>query len=241
MENNRKKQILNAIIQHFIETAQPVGSKTIILNFDFKVSPATIRNDMASLEKEGLLTQPHTSAGRIPTDKGYRLYVDELADFELAKALAHETIQTIRNQTGADQVKQKVNQAVNLLSQATPNLAFASIPENNRTFFMGFSKMLRQPEFMEAPMQASQVMEVIEDGQHFLKGLEQLDTDSEPKILIGEENIIKGIDSCSLIVAKYRLGDFHGHMGILGTKRMPYAYNTAVLTEIISLLENNQI
>ena len=174
MSEERKNQILSAIIQHFVETAQPVGSKTIILNYNFKVSPATIRNDMASLESEGLITQPHTSAGRIPTDKGYQIYIDKLADYEKAKNLAHETLVKLRNQQKAAHAKQRVQDAVNLLSQASPNVAFATIPESDRTFFMGFSKMLRQPEFLQAPMQASQVMEVIEDQQHFLGGLKKL-------------------------------------------------------------------
>lgn len=241
MSEERKRKILGAVIDHFIQTAQPVGSKTIILTYDFKVSPATIRNDMASLEKEGLITHPHTSAGRIPTDKGYRVYVDELADYDVAKAMAIETLQTIREKQRADEAKQHVHRAVNLLSQAVPNMTFATIPENNRTFFMGYSKMLAQPEFQSQPMQACQVMEVIEDSQTFLTGLEKLETSHEPRILIGEENILKGIDSCSLIVAEYNYDGYKGYIGILGPKRMPYAFNTAALTEVRNLLENNEL
>ena len=92
MSQDRKNLVLGTIIEHFIKTAQPVGSKTIILSYDLKVSPATVRNDMANLEKEGLITHPHTSAGRVPTDKGYRVYVDELADFDLAETRAKETL-----------------------------------------------------------------------------------------------------------------------------------------------------
>jgi transcriptional regulator of heat shock response len=241
MSKERKNQILSAIIQHFVETAQPVGSKTIILNYNFKVSPATIRNDMATLEKEGLLMQPHTSSGRIPTDKGYQIYIDTLADYEKAKSLAHETLDKLRNHQKAAQAKQRVQEAVNLLSQASPNVAFATIPESERTFFMGFSKMLRQPEFLEAPMQASQVMEVIEDQQHFLEGLKTLDLQKEPKIFIGNADVLSGVDSCSIIVAKYNYEGYDGHIGILGAKRMPYAFNTAILTEVRDLLESNEL
>lgn len=241
MSDDRQNRILGAIVEHFIKTAQPVGSKTIIVSYDFKVSPATIRNDMANLEKEGLITHPHTSAGRVPTDKGYRVYVDELADYKVAQALAKETLDTLMTQERADHAKQHVHAAVKLLSQGSPNLAFATIPQNDRTFFMGVSKMLKQPEFLEAPMQASQVMEVIEDRQHFLKGIANLDVGKEPKILIGEENILSGIDSCSLIVTKYNYDGFSGIMGILGPKRMPYAFNTAILTQVRDLLENNEL
>lgn len=78
----RKAKILNAVIHHFIKTGKPVGSTVLIDEYKIKLSPATVRNLMADLEKEGFLTQPHTSAGRIPTDKGYRAYVDSLVNLQ---------------------------------------------------------------------------------------------------------------------------------------------------------------
>lgn len=239
MSDDRKNQILGAIVEHFIKTAEPVGSKTIILTYNFKVSPATVRNDMADLEEAGLITQPHTSAGRIPTDKGYRYYVNELADFSLAQSLAEKTLQKLLSQRRAESAKQRVNEAVALLSQASPNMAFATIPDNNRTFFMGFSKMLRQPEFMEEPLKACQVMEVIEDQNTFLKAVKDMELDRDPRILIGEENLLPGIESCSLIVLPYEYDGYQGIIGLLGPKRMPYAYNTSILSQVRDLLENN--
>lgn len=241
MTDERKNQILSAIIEHFVQTAEPVGSKTIILTYNFKVSPATVRNDMADLEEAGLIMQPHTSAGRVPTDKGYRLYVDELADYGRAQALATQTLHTLMNQHRAQNAKQRVNDAVALLSQASPNMAFATIPENDRTFFMGFSKMLRQPEFVEAPLKASQVMEVIEDQSHFLRSLQNIEVDAEAKIFIGEENVLQGIESCSIILTRYDYDGYQGIIGLLGPKRMPYAYNSSVLTQVRDLLQNNQL
>lgn len=241
MTDSRKNQILSAIIEHFVQTAEPVGSKTIILTYNFKVSPATVRSDMADLEEAGLIMQPHTSAGRVPTDKGYRLYVDELADYSLAQALATKTLHTLMNQHRAQNAKQRVNDAVALLSQASPNMAFATIPENNRTFFMGFSKMLRQPEFMEAPLKASQVMEVIEDQSHFLHSLQDIEVNEEAKIFIGEENVLHGIESCSIILTRYDYDGYQGIIGLLGPKRMPYAYNSSILTQVRDLLENGAL
>jgi transcriptional regulator of heat shock response len=241
MEQDRKKRVLSAIVDHFIKTAEPVGSKTIILTYNFKVSPATMRNDMAILEEEGFIMQPHTSAGRVPTDKGYRLYVDQLADFSMARASAQSIVQGLLGEHRAQRAKQQVHEAVSLLSQATPNMAFATIPESARTFFMGVSKMLRQPEFLESPMQASQVMEVIEEGENFLSALRNLDLDDEPRILIGEENVLSGIDSCSLILLPYHYDGYRGILGILGPKRMPYAFNAALLTEVRNLLETQQL
>lgn len=239
--DERKQRILSAVVEHFIKTAQPVGSKTVILAYDFKVSPATIRNDMADLEKAGLIMQPHTSAGRVPTDTGYRMYVNELADFNTARQLAHETLQQIRDKEDLAQAKQRVQEAIRLLAKATPNLAFATIPENDRTFYMGVSQILRQPEFVEQPMQAVQVMEVIEDRRQFRQSLENMEIADESKIFIGHENIIQGIDSCSLIVLRYNYAGHTGFMGILGPKRMPYAFNASLLAEVKTLLETNQL
>ena len=104
---DRQKLILKAIIQEFIETAKPIGSKTILLGYNFDVSPATIRSDMATLEKEGLIMQPHTSAGRIPTDLGYRIFVDELAEFDTMRAQAKKQVQTLREHFAKNKVKKK--------------------------------------------------------------------------------------------------------------------------------------
>lgn len=80
--DERKERILRAIIQDYIKTAEPVGSRTIAKNYDLGISPATVRNEMADLEDLGFLEQPHTSAGRIPSAKGYQYYVDTLQGFE---------------------------------------------------------------------------------------------------------------------------------------------------------------
>ena len=76
---DRKLEVLRAIVEDYVSTQEPVGSKTLVDRHNLGVSPATIRNDMAALEDEGYIAQPHTSAGRIPTDKGYRLFVDKLS------------------------------------------------------------------------------------------------------------------------------------------------------------------
>ena len=78
MQEERRLAVLRAIVEDFVATEEPVGSKALVERHGLNVSPATVRNDMAALEDEGYITQPHTSAGRIPTDKGYRLFVDRL-------------------------------------------------------------------------------------------------------------------------------------------------------------------
>jgi len=236
---DRQKQILKAIIKEFIETAQPVGSKTVMISYNFDVSPATIRADMASMEKEGLLIQPHTSAGRIPTDLGYRVFVNELVDYEETRKKAAQAIAEIRNQFKKKDIKRKAYEAVSILAQATNNVSFATLPES-RTFYLGISNVLRKPEFANNPLQASQVVEVLEDNDNFINTIAETEIpDNEIQIFIGDENIIEQIRSCTMIIGKYKTPDFEGHIGILGPTRMNYPYNSIILEEVLNQLNKD--
>jgi len=144
---DRKKQILKAIVQHFIDTAEPVGSNTILVSYKFSVSPATIRNDMAYLEQEGLVFQPHTSSGRVPTDTGYRLYVDEMADYKVVEKEAIEELKKVKEAFLVQKMEEKIFDAVRLLSQATQNVSFATLPGKKLTFFFEFFIVFKKPNF----------------------------------------------------------------------------------------------
>lgn len=235
---NRKHDVLKAIIQHFINTAEPVGSQTIIVSYKFKVSPATIRNDMAELEEEGLIFQPHTSAGRVPTDLGYRLFLDEMANFEEARNKALTVLQQIKKEYAAQKVKEKIYDAVELIARSTENVSFATIPDNPRTFYLGLANVLRQPEFLYDSIRASQVVELLERNDRFINLLKSLDIDDTVKAFIGKENALEQIQSCGLIVTKYHVDIFKGYMGILGPTRMDYVFNTVIIEEVKKLLTN---
>lgn len=234
---DRKQEVLKAIIQHFINTGEPVGSNTIIVSYKFSVSPATIRNDMASLEKEQFIFQPHTSAGRVPTDKGYRVYVNELADIDAERAGALQMLRQLREEYAVEQAKEKIYESVSLLSRATQNVSFATLPDNARTFYLGLSNVLRQPEFLNDTMRASQVIEVLEKHDNFVTLLKKLEITDTIQTFIGKENILPQIQSCSLMVTKYELKGFQGYIGLLGPTRMNYPFNQVILEEIKKVLE----
>ena len=238
MSENRKKEVLKAIIKQFIQTAEPVGSKTILVSYKFNVSPATIRNDMAQLEKSGLIAQPHTSAGRIPTTKGYRLFVDEMADYGAARKQAITQLHTIQAEYKAQKVRETLYDAVSILARATSLVSFATTPDNPHTFFLGMSNVLRQPEFSQDTVRASEVIEVLEKGDNFISTLHDLEITSQVRTFIGEENILEKIQSCSIIVVRYQKEGFQGFLGLLGPKRMNYAYNIVMLEEIIKQINN---
>lgn len=233
----RQQKLLLAIIDNFIQTAIPVGSKTIVTQYQFKVSPATIRNEMAKLEEQGLLVQPHTSAGRIPTAKGYRFFVESLKNSEKEDQLAKTAFVQQLEQYQDQMDRQKVFRGVDVLSRVVDNIAFATLPENDRTIFIGLSNVLRQPEFVTNPQQASQVVEVLE--RDFLTLLDSLEVDSEVRAYIGEENLIEQFQSCSMLVTKYQIKGREGYMGVLGPMRMRYSYNKAALEQARDFLEGD--
>jgi heat-inducible transcriptional repressor len=129
--DDRKLEVLRAIVADFISTNEPVGSKALADRHNLGVSPATIRNDMAVLEEEGLIAQPHTSAGRIPTDAGYRLFVDRLTDLKPLSTAERRAIQTFLDD--AVDLDDVLHRAVRTLAQLTRNVAVVQYPSLSRS------------------------------------------------------------------------------------------------------------
>jgi heat-inducible transcriptional repressor len=127
----RKLEVLRAIVEDYVATQEPVGSKTLVERHKLPVSPATVRNDMAALEEEGFIAQPHTSAGRIPTDKGYRLFVDRLATVRPLSAAERRAITTFLD--GAVDLDDVVQRSVRMLAQLTRQVAVVQYPSLTRS------------------------------------------------------------------------------------------------------------
>lgn len=124
--DERKLEVLRAIVTDYVSSQEPVGSKALVERYDLGVSPATVRNDMAALEEEGYITQPHTSAGRIPTDKGYRLFVDRLGTVKPLSLAEQRAIQTFLS--GAADLDDVLHRTVRLLAQVTQQVAIVQYP-----------------------------------------------------------------------------------------------------------------
>ena len=131
MVEDRKLAVLRAIVEDYVATQEPVGSKALVDRHQLGVSPATVRNDMAALEEEGLIAQPHTSAGRIPTDKGYRLFVDRLSQVKPLSAAEKRAIATLLE--GAIDLDDVVQRSVRLLAQLTRQVAIVQYPVLSRS------------------------------------------------------------------------------------------------------------
>jgi heat-inducible transcriptional repressor len=131
MLDDRKLDVLRAIVEDYVSTNEPVGSKMLVERHHLGVSPATIRNDMGALEDEGYITQPHTSAGRVPTDKGYRLFVDKLSTVKPLTPAERRAIEEFLR--GAVDLEDVVNRSVRLLAQLTHQVAVVQYPSLSRS------------------------------------------------------------------------------------------------------------
>jgi heat-inducible transcriptional repressor len=131
MLDERKLDVLRAIVEDFVSTNDPVGSKALVERHHLGVSPATIRNDMAALEEEGFIAQPHTSAGRVPTDKGYRLFVDRLSGVKPLSVPERRAIESFLK--GAVDLDDVLRRTVRLLAQLTRQVAVVQYPSLTRS------------------------------------------------------------------------------------------------------------
>ena len=131
MLEDRRLAVLRAIVEDYVATQEPVGSKALVERHNLGVSPATIRNDMAALEEEGYITHPHTSAGRVPTDRGYRLFVDQLSDVKPMSAAERKAIEKFLGD--AVDLDDVMGRTVRLLAQLTQQVALVQYPSLQRS------------------------------------------------------------------------------------------------------------
>ena len=233
--NTRQAKLLSAIIDQFIQTAEPVGSLNLIAGSTFQVSGATLRNEMRLLCQEGFLEQPHVSAGRIPTAKGYQVYVREHIEPSKEMQKVRKNFDRLKQAYVRRKDQEKVYEAVTLLSHMIPNVAFATVPHKDMVYYMGLANTLRQPEFAQSPTLATNVVEVLESGLSAV--LAEAELDDSVRTYIGDAHLLPQIQSCSMLVTRYDLRGAHGAIGILGPMRMDYAYNTAALDLIRDFLK----
>ncbi len=211
----RQKRLLSAIVEQYAEVASPVGSS--LLAKVFNVSSATIRAEMAELERGGYIEQPHTSAGRVPTDKGYRFYVNSFANADTPQvdSRAQRAISARVNHGGVpDRV---IRNAVDTLVELTHNLGLATI--GNQLYMSGLSNLFGQPEFMQKG-QVQEVARLLDNLEPWLKEA----APNEPlSVYIGKENPVGGGAGCSLIISRFRspFSD-HSYVGVLGPTRQSY-------------------
>ncbi len=234
----RQKLILCSIVEQYAEVASPVGSS--LLAKVFGVSSATIRAEMAELERLGYILQPHTSAGRVPSDKGYRFYVNLLSGSEApsglirASELRAEQALTTRVQDGG-MPERTIRNAVDTLVELTHNLGLATI--GNQLYMSGLGNLFGQPEFIHSS-QVQQVARLLDNLEPWLREA----APNEPlSVYIGQENPVGRSAGCSLIISRFRSPySDRSYIGVLGPTRQSYrevmqlvAHTGASLEEVL--------
>jgi heat-inducible transcriptional repressor len=226
----RQEQILNTIVEQYAEIAAPVGSITLAKLFG--VSPATIRADMAELEELGFLTQTHTSSGRIPTDRGYRFYVNSIQEGTV-KELGTHTQRALEGRIHSRSLPETtIKNAVDTLVELTQNLGLATIGDN--LYLSGLSNLFAQPEFARG--------EGVREVAKLLDNLEPWMREAAPgeplSVYIGSENPIGGTSGCSLIISKFNSPySNNSYIGVLGPTRQSYAQVMKLVKRTGELLE----
>lgn len=239
--NPRQKSILNAIIKEYIQTAEPVGSKILVEKYHFNLSSATLRHEMKEIEDMGFLTQPHTSAGRIPTDKGYRFFVDSLMGEKELTINEQRQLQAELLKTKA-KYNRLAKSTAKLLSRLSDNLVISGMLDSQDVWEAGMPKLLKQPEFKnpDEVYDVAEALDLLDDNidtlcDKVVAGHRTIKSKCV-KVYIGKENPLH-IKNCSMIVSqiKYPSGE-KGFIAIIGPKRMHYDKNISLLEHITKFL-----
>ncbi|MDB5160457.1 MAG: hypothetical protein JWO99_720 [Candidatus Saccharibacteria bacterium] len=217
---DRQRQILAAIIEQHAEIAAPVGS--VMLAKLFGVSSATIRSEMVHLEEMGMIEQPHTSAGRIPTDAGYRFYVNALTEAhanELQPTLPDRSARAIeaRVHTHSDRADRAIRSAVDSLVELTQNMGIATI--GDELYMTGIGNLFSQPEFLQGN-HAQGVARLLDNLEPWLREAKP----NEPlNVYIGSENPIGKASGATLIISRFRSPySDNSYIGVIGPTRQSY-------------------
>jgi len=234
--NQRKQKILGAVVTDYLHSAEPVSSERLSRKYIHDVSSATIRNEMSDLEEEGFLRHPHTSAGRIPSDTGYRYFVDQLMKI---KGLTSKEIDFIENEyrKAGKNFEELLHTTLKVAATLSHLLAVITTPRLPfKVLSSGLSNIIKQPEFSDSE-HIKNMISIIEQEDLISKLMSESAKDDSPTIRIGSEIRHKKIKDCSIVISKYDLlGQSLGTISVIGPTRMTYNRITAVVDTVSKTL-----
>lgn len=208
---NRKEQLFRTIVRQHIALGEPIGSKYLLEKSHLDCSPATVRNDMADLEQEGYLTHPHTSAGRVPTEKGWKLYLERFLQEQDVPKAAQQALQKASDDS--DDRQQAIKHVAKTLAEASKQTAIVSFGPDD-TYYTGLFNLFSQPEFQEQEM-IQHISSVVDHLDSMLVKLYKL-ANQNVDVLVGSDNPVD--ERCSIVVT--RVDD--DVIALLGPMRMDY-------------------
>ncbi len=215
----RQEDVLALIVKRYVETAEPVGSRYIAKKLD--LSSATIRNVMSDLEDADYINHPHTSAGRIPTDKGYRYYIESLMRVKMVNDALAKSVKIEYTHAGRsmEDVLQRMSR---LISNLTNYVGVALFSEYHKLYLDGTSRIVEQPEFKDFK-KLYYILRCLEEKRDIMDLL-AIDFDTEKlTIHMGKDNPHSPLSECSIVTRGYKVkGKVSGRLGVIGPKRMVY-------------------
>lgn len=226
--NERQKQLFKNIVEEYIKTAQPVGSKLVVDKFNLNVSSATVRNDMAELENLGLIRQPHTSAGRVPTEEGYKYYVKNFVKLEkeLDKKNKQEIQVKVENNEECD-FEKSIKKLARAIAEESNQGIIVGFP-NRDVFYTGLSNLFSQSEFHDLDL-ISNVSNIFDHLDEVISEIYD-DFSDQAEIIIGDHEYFP--EDCSIVITK----DKDVLFGIVGPTRMDYQENIKLLNFVKDIL-----
>jgi len=223
--DERKKMILKAVVDTYIQSAEPVGSKTLAGRPGLDLSSATLRNEMAALESMGLLEQPHTSAGRVPTPNGYRIYVDELMQKHDLTAGEQDTLDQVKKLRMAE-LDSLLSRAGRIIAELTRTVTVAAAGPSFReeqVYVSGEANLFDYPEFQDL-LRARRTLEYITEQRADLIRQTPVWERDGVRVVIGPENAAAELSDASVLMAVYPMGGgMKGTIGVVGPTRMDYS------------------
>ena len=223
--NERRRRILKFVVESHVMRAEPVGSQYVRMAYHLSISPATIRGAMKRLEDEGLLDHPHTSAGRVPTEAGYRYYVDRLMEPE---PIAPATRRALDRKLGKSDwvIEDLQKEAADALAQLSGQLALVAMRPWSETPIRhmrigGAENIAAQPEFQTADRLRGLVA-LLAEPEPLTRALDSFVDSGGARVTIGRELGEGAMRACSLVGTGIASDRFRGSLGVLGPVRMPY-------------------
>ena len=227
----RQRKLLMVIVEEYISSAAPVGSGVIAEKYFNDLSSATIRNDMAELEENGYIFQPHTSAGRIPTLAGYSFYLENFVTTGEINQKHKKTIETTLANINANE--EGIKTLAKTLAELSEGAILVGFSPMN-VYYTGISNLFRQPEFQQNALMFS-MSEIIDHLDEVMSRIYHT-VDNQVKVLIGEDSPFGQFSS--VVMTKYEFSGQVGLIGILGPNRMNYRQNMGLIQFSQELLKN---
>lgn len=234
--NNRQEKILEAIINEYQKTGYPVASQSVYKKYNFGLSPATIRSEMLALDEDDFLVKPHTAAGRVPTTKAYRWFVDGLTGVQKQRIRDEKIIKKEVSQFKEEKVG--FSKMAQILADLSHNLGLSGYWGDTIDFHeAGFASLMEDEELSHP-----------ENISGILRGFDALSDElisiftemgRETDVFIGEENPINDFRHCSLVISGYEFRNGKGFIGIMGPKRMNYARNIFLIEEAKKIIKKS--